>query len=124
MLAGDPRRVAALRAALHRLGDPDQALHLIHIAGTNGKGSTGAFLAQALANAGYHVGHFASPPLGDPRNQTQRDGMAIPAAAYVEVLTHCQTVLGVTGAAFTTFEWDVLVALQWFAQTHTDWVGA
>ncbi|WP_125705603.1 bifunctional folylpolyglutamate synthase/dihydrofolate synthase [Lacticaseibacillus daqingensis] len=122
MRAADPARVSALKAALATLGHPDRAFRIIHLAGTNGKGSTGAFLAAALTHAGALVGHFASPPLGGELNQTKLAGRAIPAATYAQTLTAIQTQLGVTGAAFTTFEWDVLVSLQWYATQHADWV--
>ena len=44
-----------------RMGNPEKDLHCIHIAGTNGKGSTAAYLTAVLREAGYRVGTFTSP---------------------------------------------------------------
>lgn len=46
---------------LELLGDPQENLQFIHIAGTNGKGSTASFISTALAYAGYKVGRYVSP---------------------------------------------------------------
>lgn len=54
------------------MGHPERKLRIVHIAGTNGKGSVGAYIANALAMSGYSVGRFASPALFDPREQIQR----------------------------------------------------
>jgi dihydrofolate synthase/folylpolyglutamate synthase len=48
---------------MHLLGDPQESLHCIHVAGTNGKGSTCAFLESMLLAAGYKVGKYISPNL-------------------------------------------------------------
>ncbi len=56
---------------LSRLGNPQEALKLIHIAGTNGKGSTSAFIASSLAAAGYRVGRYISPAVFSYRERIQ-----------------------------------------------------
>lgn len=122
MLAADPSRVKALADVLHQIGDPDRAYHVIHIAGTNGKGSTGAFLAQALRNAGHRVGHFASPAIHHELDQTQIGTQSISAAEYAELMSVMMTQAALSADAFTDFEWDVLVTLKWFADQACDWV--
>ena len=52
-----------MRALLHRLGDPQNRLPIIHVAGTKGKGSTAAMMAAVLSAAGYRTGLFTSPHL-------------------------------------------------------------
>src|SRR5512146_2396018 len=52
-----------ITALLHALHNPHERLQTIHVAGTNGKGSTAAFLATILAEGGYRVGLFSSPHL-------------------------------------------------------------
>jgi dihydrofolate synthase/folylpolyglutamate synthase len=52
-----------IRELLKRLGNPQSKLDIIHIAGTNGKGSTASFVNQILIEAGYKVGLFTSPYL-------------------------------------------------------------
>ena len=49
------------RALLEKMGNPERKLQFIHIAGTNGKGSTAAMLASVLHAAGYRAGLFTSP---------------------------------------------------------------
>lgn len=50
-----------IRELLHRLGNPQEQLKFIHIGGTNGKGSTGAYISSILAMAGYRIGRYISP---------------------------------------------------------------
>lgn len=52
-----------IRAFLHEMGDPDRKLSIIHVAGTNGKGSVCAFLTSLYRNAGFRTGTFISPHL-------------------------------------------------------------
>ncbi len=56
---------------LSRLGNPQEELKLIHVAGTNGKGSTNAFIASILAGAGYRVGRYISPAVFSYRERIQ-----------------------------------------------------
>lgn len=58
----------------NRLGNPQKQLQIIHIAGTNGKGSVGAMLASVLQAAGYKTGHFASPALCSPHEYFRING--------------------------------------------------
>ena len=51
------------RELFRRIGSPERKLRFIHIAGSNGKGSTGAFLESALRNAGFRTGFYSSPHL-------------------------------------------------------------
>ena len=55
----------AIKLVLEQFDNPQRSAKIIHIAGTNGKGSTGAFLASILDSAGYKVGRFCSPFLFD-----------------------------------------------------------
>lgn len=58
-----------IKLLIHHLGNPQQNLKLIHIAGTNGKGSTSHMLASILSEAGYKVGLYTSPHLKDYRER-------------------------------------------------------
>ena len=62
------------RAFLHRLGDPDRKLKIIHVAGTNGKGSVCAYMRSILEAAGYRVAVFTSPHLVDIRERFVIEG--------------------------------------------------
>lgn len=57
------------RRLLELLGDPQEKLQFIHIAGTNGKGSTASFISTALAYAGYKVGRYVSPAVFEEREK-------------------------------------------------------
>lgn len=57
------------KAYLHKLGDPDRKMHIIHVAGTNGKGSVCAYMRYILEAAGYGVALFTSPHLVDIRER-------------------------------------------------------
>lgn len=62
-----------MKALLAELSEPQDKLKVIHIAGTNGKGSVGAFLAGVLVTAGYSVGRYISPTLFSYRERIQRN---------------------------------------------------
>ncbi|NCB91529.1 MAG: bifunctional folylpolyglutamate synthase/dihydrofolate synthase [Clostridia bacterium] len=63
-----------IKRFLEYLGNPQDDLQFIHIAGTNGKGSVGAYLASVLKEAGYRVGRFVSPTLYEYRERIQING--------------------------------------------------
>jgi dihydrofolate synthase/folylpolyglutamate synthase len=69
--------LANISALLRRLGDPHAGLRAVHIAGSNGKGSTAAFLTSILRRAGYRVGLYTSPHLVDFTERIQVDGVPI-----------------------------------------------
>ena len=73
-----------IRALLAQIGNPQDRCRYIHVAGTNGKGSTCAMLASSLRVAGYRTGLYTSPHLVDPRERIQIDGEQISEAAWVE----------------------------------------
>lgn len=68
-------RIEALCAAL---GNPQDELRFIHVAGTNGKGSTSTMISCMLSAAGYKTGLFTSPYVIDFRERLQIDGEMIP----------------------------------------------
>ena len=63
MWTRDKHSLTDIRAFLHEMGDPDRKLSIIHVAGTNGKGSVCAFLTSLYRNAGFRTGTFISPHL-------------------------------------------------------------
>ena len=67
----------AITAALEELGNPHQGGRFIHLAGTNGKGSTAAFLSAILQAHGRSVGNFYSPCIEDLHDQIQIDGKPV-----------------------------------------------
>ena len=92
------------RELLRRLGDPQKGLRCIHVAGSNGKGSTCAMLEAALRACGYRTGLFTSPHIHTLRERIRVDG----AAVTPEELGH---IVGrVRGAAGTYSLFDILTA--------------
>ncbi|QUV82231.1 bifunctional folylpolyglutamate synthase/dihydrofolate synthase [Chloracidobacterium sp. D] len=77
----------AMQALLAKLGQPEQKFCAIHVAGTNGKGSTCAFLASIFQQAGLRTGLYTSPHLMSPVERIRLNGQAIPEAAFAEVMT-------------------------------------
>lgn len=66
-----------VRSLMKRLGNPQETLETVHIAGTNGKGSTAAFLSEILQTAGYTVGLFTSPFLYEFNERIRVNGQMI-----------------------------------------------
>ena len=117
----DPNRLTFLRTVLRWVGQPDQDLTIIQIAGTNGKGSTGAMLREVLRAHGETVGHFASPAVFNDREQIWLNGQFVTEAAWV---TAYQQLLQVLVAHDRTiddlsyFEVWTIVALLVFQAEH------
>ncbi|MGN0182826.1 MAG: bifunctional folylpolyglutamate synthase/dihydrofolate synthase [Candidatus Ornithomonoglobus sp.] len=74
--------LTSISALCEELGSPQNYLSIIHIAGTNGKGSAGAFLAAVLNAAGRSVGRFVSPAVGDYLEAFTIDGRPISEELY------------------------------------------
>jgi len=66
-----------IRAVLAALGNPEKAYRVVHVAGTNGKGSTCAMIAAGLRAAGIRTGLFTSPHLVEPTERIQIDGIPV-----------------------------------------------
>lgn len=80
----DHPRLERMEELLNRLGRPEQDLKIIHVAGTNGKGSVCTFIAAILEAAGYKVGRYISPTLYDYRERIQMNGVYIEPEALAE----------------------------------------
>lgn len=68
---------------LERLGNPQNSFRSIHIVGTNGKGSTGAFISSILKESGYRTGFYSSPHLESPGERLLIDGAALPPEDWI-----------------------------------------
>lgn len=78
---------------LKELGSPQLGLPAVHIAGSNGKGSTAAFLTSILRQGGWHVGLYTSPHLIDFTERIQVNGQPIPVGRVVELTEHIRAVV-------------------------------
>ena len=105
------------------VGNPQDKLKFVHVAGTNGKGSTSTMLASILTNSGYKTGLFTSPYVIDFRERFMVDGEMISEEEFAEIMTKVRTVndlLEKSGCSLTQFELITAVALLWFVQKECD----
>ena len=110
-----------MRAALRRLGDPQLRLPpIFHVAGTNGKGSTCAYLKAMLEASGAAVHVFTSPHLVRFNERIALRGAPIGDDQLVEVLTRCDREVG--PKALTFFEATTAAAFLAFAETPADYL--
>lgn len=111
------------RDFLRLLGDPCQGMKIIHVAGTNGKGSTCNYLRALLRAKGYHVGMFISPHLVSMRERMVFDETIISEQEFVSCF---ETVLSVakTGKINhpTFFEFLFLMAMVYYAEKQPDFI--
>jgi folylpolyglutamate synthase/dihydrofolate synthase len=108
------------RALLADLGDPQERLKIIHIAGTNGKGSVGAILLAILAAAGFRTGLYSSPHLVDVRERFRINNTLMEPADFAELAARLATLIAARTHQPTYFECTTLLALMWFAQQGVD----
>jgi dihydrofolate synthase/folylpolyglutamate synthase len=100
------------------LGNPERSYPTVHIAGTNGKGSTASMIASVLTSSGYRTGLYTSPHLIDFRERIRIDGRQIPEellAFYVEALRPA-----ITRLKATFFEATTAIAFQYFSDENVD----
>src|SRR4051812_45062190 len=71
-----------IRTLLDALGNPQRGQRIIHVAGTNGKGSTSAMIANVLMHAGRRTGLYTSPHLIEPTERIQINGIPISDASF------------------------------------------
>jgi dihydrofolate synthase/folylpolyglutamate synthase len=100
------------------LGNPEKKYRTIHIAGTNGKGSTSHFLASILQEAGYRTGLFTSPHLKDFRERIKVNGNMIGKREVTSFVQNHRSVLEHIRPSF--FEWTFGLATSWFAKQEVD----
>ncbi|MDR6226435.1 bifunctional folylpolyglutamate synthase/dihydrofolate synthase [Desmospora profundinema] len=110
---------------LERTGHPERRLKVIHVAGTNGKGSTSAMIASALRRAGYPTGMFISPYLDHWSERIQLDGEPISEESFVGWANTLMPLIEEMDAAGkgrpTPFEFWTLVAIHYFAKEAVPW---
>lgn len=115
---------ARMEALLERLGNPQHSVPVVHITGTNGKGSTTALVASILKQAGYRVGAYFSPYVFDFRERILIEGEPIPEALLVEGVERCLPLIerlrDTEYGQVTEFELKTALAFWAYAQTGMD----
>jgi dihydrofolate synthase/folylpolyglutamate synthase len=118
-----------MRELLDRLGNPQAALPIVHVAGTKGKGSTSAMIAAALSAAGYRTGLFSSPHLERVEERVRIDGRCCTPEELVELVRRIRPTVEAMDAVPqsshvpagpTYFEINTALALVHFAAWRVD----
>lgn len=107
-----------IRALLQSIGDPHKRLKTIHVAGTNGKGSTAAMIAAILTSAGYRTGLYTSPHLVDFRERIRINGSPIRKADVVAIFKEIQPIIEKNRNTF--FEAVTAMAFEYFRRKNID----
>lgn len=114
-------RIAALCEAF---GNPQKRLRVVHVGGTNGKGSTATFVSSILREAGYIVGLYLSPYVHDVRERVQIDGNMISKESFAALVSEIKPVADRIGQTdlgpVTEFEVKTLIAYLYFARRQVD----
>ncbi len=119
-----------MRQLLTRLGQPDAALKIIHVAGTKGKGSTSAMIAAMLTAAGYRTGVFSSPHLEQIEERFAVDGEPCTSDEFVALIDRLRSIVaamdeeaareGDTTGGPTYFDITTAMALVHFVERQVD----
>ncbi|MEQ9370201.1 MAG: folylpolyglutamate synthase/dihydrofolate synthase family protein [Coleofasciculus chthonoplastes F3-SA18-01] len=110
-----------IQRLLEALGNPHQCVPMIHVAGTNGKGSVCAYLSSVLSEAGYRVGRYTSPHLIDWTERICINQHPISTTELVNVLEQVQAAISPdTEESPTQFEVITAAAWLYFAQEQVD----
>ena len=111
--------IESLKQALASLGNPQDALKVITIGGTNGKGSTTNYLRAILNDSGYHVGSFTSPHLVSFHDRIRLNGKPIDDATYLEIERQIQTTID--SFELTIFEQYFIISVLYFKSLNVNY---
>ena len=111
-----------MRDFMHALGDPQEKLRYVHIAGTNGKGSACVMTQSILTAAGFRTGLYISPHLDQFNERLSIDGQMIPDADLRRLAARVRAAAETLGEEPTDFEMITAMAFCWFEEQHCDLV--
>ncbi len=106
-----------IRKLTEALGSPEKGLKVIHVVGTNGKGSTALFISEIIKAAGYKCGLYSSPAVFDDREIIKVNGRMISKADYCGLV---EEVCGANVFGCTRFEVETAMALKYFKDRECD----
>ncbi len=119
--------IEATREFLEKMGSPDKSMKIIHVAGTNGKGSTCAYLTSILREAGFHTALFTSPHLVDICERFNIDGINMSHEDFLECFNHIYNMLDWEALASdegyhpSYFEFLFFMAMHYFYEKNVEW---
>lgn len=105
---------------LDKLGNPQDSLKFVHIGGTNGKGSTAAFVSNILRQAGYKTGLFISPYIEVFNERMQINNRYISDEELAQITTYIRPFADAMEDAPTEFELNTAIAMVYFQKNHCD----
>lgn len=111
------------RELLEKMGNPQNQLQFVHIAGTNGKGSTAAMTASILRKAGYRTGLYTSPYIFRFHERMQVDGQCISDEELAEITEFVRPLAESMEDHPTEFELVTCIAMEYFKRHHCDVVS-
>lgn len=111
-----------MRDFMHALGDPQEKLHYVHIAGTNGKGSACVMTQSILTVAGFLTGLYISPHLDQFNERISIDGQMISDADLRRLAARVRAAAETLGEEPTDFEMITAMAFCYFEEQHCDLV--
>ncbi|MBR3243909.1 MAG: bifunctional folylpolyglutamate synthase/dihydrofolate synthase [Parasporobacterium sp.] len=112
--------LSRIRDLLEKLGNPQKDLKFIHIGGTNGKGSTAAFLSSILKEAGYKTGLFTSPYIETFNERMQINNENISDEELAEITTWIRPFADSMEDAPTEFELNTAICMVYFKRNNCD----
>jgi len=125
-LLGSIPGLDSIRNLTAAIGNPQDELTCIHVAGTNGKGSVSSFVATILQNCGYRVGRYISPTIYTYRERFQINGRMIGKKELGEEMerlkTACETLVSEGKPHPTSFEIETALAFHYFHKKQCDMV--
>jgi dihydrofolate synthase / folylpolyglutamate synthase len=116
----DSPSTSNIEALLTVLGDPQNDYRVIHVTGTNGKGSTSQIVTKLLMAHGLKVGTYSSPHLESIRERIQVNGEAIAEEDFAEAIAAVANSEGMSGVRPTYFEIMTAAAFRWFSDDAID----
>ena len=115
-----------MESLCNSLGHPEDKIRVIHVAGTNGKGSVCRYIYECLRAHGYKVGIFTSPYIGDFRERIEANGEIISVddldRLTGKVMAAAAELTNETGDSPTEFEMVTTIGLAWFSEQELDFV--
>jgi len=108
------------RELLERIGNPQKKLKFVHVAGTNGKGSTCAMIAKTLTLAGYNTGLYISPFINNFSERMQMNGVPISDDMLAEITAFVKPHADVMADHPTEFELITVIAIEYYLRSKAD----
>lgn len=102
------------------LGNPQKKIKTIHIAGTNGKGSVGAFIAQGLIENNYNVGRYISPSVLNYRDKLTYNNNWISEEEFASTVSEVKNIIEKSDCKPTVFELETAIAFYWLNKKNCD----